>query len=229
MPFRLFANILLVFILSFSLLVATADAGIKEREKIEQSIRTLEEIMANPEEGLPPSLLGKAEAIAIIPNVIKAGVIIAGRFGRGVMLVRDENGKWGHPIFMTIGGGSLGFQVGAESTDVIVVFKDKRATEKIFRGKMILGADATVAAGPVGSRAEAMGDEKFRARILTYHRNRGLFAGVSLEGSVLSVDDEWNHDYYEKPLSARELVAGQGSVPADGVQLQEKLNAYNSQ
>ena len=229
MPFRLFANILFILIMISSLLVATAEAGIKEREKIEQSIRTLEEIMANPEEGLPPSLLGKAEAIAIIPNVIKAGVIIAGRFGRGVMLVRDENGKWGHPIFMTIGGGSLGFQVGAESTDVIVVFKDKRATEKIFRGKMILGADATVAAGPVGSRAEAMGDEKFRARILTYHRNRGLFAGVSLEGSVLSVDDEWNHDYYEKPLSARELVAGQGSVPADGVQLQEKLNAYNSQ
>jgi len=228
MPFRLFANILFIFIMLFSLLVATAEAGIKEREKIEQSIRTLEEIMANPEEGLPPSLLGKAEAIAIIPNVIKAGVIIAGRFGRGVMLVRNENGLWGHPIFMTIGGGSLGFQVGAESTDVIVVFKDKRATEKIFRGKMILGADATVAAGPVGSRAEAMGDEKFRARILTYHRNRGLFAGVSLEGSVLSVDDEWNHDYYEKPLSARDLVAGQGSVPADGAQLQEKLNSYNS-
>ena len=226
MPYRLFINVLLALILATAFLVNPVFAGIKEREKVEQTILTLDEIMAIPEKGMPPSLLGNAEAVAIIPNVIKAGVVIAGRFGRGVMLVRNDSGQWGHPIFITIGGGSLGFQVGAQATDVILVFKNKRGTDKIFRGKMTLGADAAVAAGPVGRRVEASTDEAFRASILSYSRSRGLFAGVSLEGSVLSVDDEWNQGYYEKPVKAQDLIDGKGNLPATGSKLKNKLNSY---
>lgn len=226
MPSRQFIHIFTVLFLSITLATAPVHAGIKEREKIEQSIATLDEIMANPEEGVPPALIANAEAIAIIPNVIKAGVIIAGRFGRGVMLVRNEAGDWGHPIFMTIGGGSLGFQIGAESTDIILVFKDKSATEKIFRGKMTLGADAAVAAGPVGSRAETSTDQAYRASVLSYSRSSGLFAGVSLQGFALSVDDDWNREYYEKPVNARELVKGEGSPPESGARLKETIDSY---
>jgi lipid-binding SYLF domain-containing protein len=226
MPFRQFIQIFTILFLFIALAIAPVHAGIKEREKIEQAITTLDEIMANPEKGVPPALIKSAEAIAIIPNVIKAGIIIAGRFGRGVMLVRNESGDWGHPIFMSIGGGSLGFQIGAESTDVILVFKDKSATEKIFRGKMTLGADAAVAAGPVGSRAETSTDQAYRARVLSYSRSSGLFAGVSLQGFALSVDDDWNRDYYDKPVNARDLVTGEGGVPESGTRLKETLNSY---
>lgn len=223
---KLFTRIIIASFIVFALSIVPTYAGINEREKIEQAILVLDEIMAIPEKGMPPSLLGNAQAIAIIPNVIKAGVIIAGRFGRGVMLVRGENGEWGHPTFITIGGGSLGFQVGAQSTDVVLVFKNKRGTEKIFRGKMTLGADAAVAAGPIGRRVEASTDEAFRANILSYSRSRGLFAGVSLEGSVLSVDDEWNREFYDRSVQAKELIAGKGSLPATGVKLKKKLNSY---
>ena len=229
MPHSLLTRITISVLTVLALSIVPAYAGINEREKIEQAIMVLDEIMSIPERGMPPSLLGNAQAIAIIPNVIKAGVIIAGRFGRGVMLVRNETGEWGHPIFITIGGGSLGFQIGAQSTDVVLVFKNKRGTEKIFRGKMTLGADAAVAAGPIGRRAEASTDEAFRASILSYSRSRGLFAGVSLEGSVLSVDDEWNREYYERPVNAEDLIAGKGSLPATGVKLKKRLNAFASQ
>ena len=228
MPFRLFTSIAIVLFLVVPFAVVPAHAGIKEREKIEQAIQILDEIMAIPEKGIPPSLLSNAEAIAIIPNVIKAGVVIAGRFGRGVMMVRNENGAWGHPIIITIGGGSLGFQIGAQSTDVILVFKNKRGTEKIFRGKMTLGADAAVAAGPIGRRAEASTDEAFQAGILSYSRSRGLFAGVSLEGSVLSVDDEWNREFYQRSVKAEDLIAAKGSVPPTGMKLKKKLDSYVS-
>ena len=226
MPCRLFFRFILTAFLVTTFLATNVHAGIKEREKIEQAIMTLDEIMAIPEKGMPPSLLGNAEAIAIIPNVIKAGVVIAGRFGRGVMLVRNESGAWGHPIFITIGGGSLGFQVGAQATDVILVFKNKRGTDKIFRGKMTLGADAAVAAGPIGRRVEASTDEAIRASILSYSRSRGLFAGVSLEGSVLSVDDEWNQGFYEKAVQTKDLINGVGNLPATGSKLKKKLNSY---
>ena len=222
---RLCKFIIVIFVSSF-LCVAPVFAGVKGREKVEQAILTLDEIMEIPEKGMPPSLLANAKAIAILPNVIKAGVVIAGRFGRGIMLVRNKSGQWGHPIFITIGGGSLGFQIGAQATDVILVFKSTRGTEKIFRGKMTLGADAAVAAGPVGRRIEASTDETFRAGILSYSRSRGLFAGVSLEGSILSVDDEWNKDFYDRSVKAEDLLAGQGRAPSVATRLKKKINSY---
>ncbi|PLX98834.1 MAG: hypothetical protein C0623_11190 [Desulfuromonas sp.] len=185
--------------------------------------------MEIPEKGIPPTLLANAEAIAIIPNVIKAGVVIAGRFGRGVLLVRNESGEWGHPIFITIGGGSLGFQIGAQATDVILVFKNRRGTDKIFRGKMTLGADAAAAAGPVGRRAEASTDETFRAGILSYSRSRGLFAGVSLIGSVLSIDDDWNRGFYERKVKPEDLISAIGSAPVVAGDLKKKIRAYAGQ
>lgn len=223
---QLFLYCMVAFI-SLAIFSAPAYAGIREREKIEQAILTIDEIMEIPERGVPPSLLASAEAIAILPNVIKAGVVIAGRFGRGVMLVRNENGRWGHPVFITIGGGSLGFQIGVQATDVILVFKNRRGTDKIFRGSMTLGADAAVAAGPVGRRVEAATDETFRAGILSYSRSRGLFAGVSLEGSILSVADDWNKGFYERAVKIDDLIAGKGNAPGVADKLKKKLNKYS--
>lgn len=218
---------LTVFLL-LTFCLPSVSAGVREREKVDQALLTLGEIMSIPEKGIPPALLANSEAIAIIPNVIKAGFIIAGRFGRGVMLVRSESGLWGHPMFVTIGGGSFGFQFGAQSTDIVLVFKKRAGTGQIFRGKMTLGADAAVAAGPVGRRVEASTDEAFRAGILSYSRSRGLFAGVSLEGSILSVDDEWNREFYEQNVSTEDLLAGKGSVPGVAEKLKKKLQTYSS-
>ncbi|PLX74372.1 MAG: hypothetical protein C0615_09485 [Desulfuromonas sp.] len=215
-----------ILILVITLVAGPAFAGIHERDKIDQVISTLDAAVVIPEKGIPRELLGEAAAIAIIPNVVKAGFIIAGRFGRGVILARNDEGAWGHPIFITISGGSLGFQFGAQSSDVILVFKKRKGVDKIVRGRMTLGADAAVAAGPVGRQAETSTDKSFRASVLSYSRSRGLFAGVSLVGSVLSVDEEWNHSFYEREVSSEELFTGSGGLPAEAVTLKEKIRTY---
>jgi len=204
-----------------SLLVITAVALVfvstqaiasgKEAEKVDSATEALNEIMAIPESGIPPSLLRDAHGIAIIPSVIKVGFVLGGRYGRGVLTVRNKGGEWSAPVFVSIAGGSVGWQIGAESTDVILVFKSGKSIDGILGGKFTLGADAAVAAGPVGRRAEAATDEKLKAEIYSYSRNRGLFAGVSLEGSVLQIVDESNAAFYGKEkIRPREILDGVG-------------------
>lgn len=144
--------------------------------------------------GIPPKLLAEAHGVAVIPRVIKAGFVAAGRGGHGVVLAKDEAGRWGDPVFVNLGGGSVGFQVGVESTDVVLVFRSKRSLERLLdgKGKLTLGADAAVAAGPVGRQAMAGTDAKLEAEILSYSRSRGLFAGVSLDGTVIRPDPGTN-------------------------------------
>lgn len=197
-------------------------AGPAENDKIDESIQVMNEIMAIPEQAVPPSLLANAYGIAIVPSVVKVGFIVGGRFGRGVLLVRDrETGRWSAPSFITLAGGSVGFQIGAQSTDVILIFKNRRGIDGIVTGKFTLGADAAVAAGPVGRKAEAATDAHLKAEILSYSRSRGLFAGVSLEGSVLDIDNEANSAYYGQPgIDAGEILYGQPSnLPRDADRL----------
>lgn len=155
---------------------------------------------------IPDSLLAEAHGVAIIPDVIKLGLVVGGQHGRGVVIIRERDGSWRAPLFVTITGGSIGWQVGAQSTDFLLVFKSQKSVDGLLQGKFTLGADAAVAAGPVGRRAEAATDTSLKAEILSYSRSRGLFAGVSLEGSALQVDDAANAAYYG--------VAGPGGVPA---------------
>jgi len=186
-------------------------AASEEGKKAEEATEVLKEVSAIPEKAIPPALLEGSYGVAILPNVIKFGFIAGGRYGKGLIAVR-ENGGWSDPSFVTITGGSVGYQIGAESTDIILVFKTKKGIEGVTRGQLTLGADATVAAGPVGREA-ATGKEP-KADIYSYSRSRGLFAGVALVGSSLEIDDRANADFYGRALAPDEIFSGAAKAPA---------------
>jgi lipid-binding SYLF domain-containing protein len=172
-------------------------AGSKETATVEESCEVVDALASIPLKGIPPSLFKDAQGVAIFPGVIKAGFIVGGRFGRGVFLVREMGDSWSPPKFVTITGGSLGWQVGAQSTDLVLLFKTRPSVERILKGKakLTLGADLAVAAGPVGRQAEAATDAQLRAEIYSYSRTRGLFAGLALEGAALVVDSTATDEY----------------------------------
>jgi lipid-binding SYLF domain-containing protein len=187
-----------------------AGAQVRETQVVDRSTAVLVELSRIPEGGIPPSLLRSAEGIAIIPGMIKAGFLASARFGRGVVLVKSKQQVWSEPVFVTLAGGGFGFQVGAQATDLILVFTNRRAIDGFLvgRGKFTLGADASVAAGPLGRQVGAGTDVRLQSEILTYSRSRGLFAGVSLEGASLSLDWKANVAYYGDVASPGEVLAG---------------------
>lgn len=206
---------MMALVMALTTTAAYAESG---AAKIEDCIEVVKAIKAIPEKGVPPMLLKDAQAIAIIPAVVKVGFVIGGRYGTGVVTVRDEKGKWTDPVFIKIAGGSLGWQIGAESTDLLLVFKTKKSVEGIFQGRFTLGADASVAAGPVGRSAEGATDLTLKAEIYSYSRSRGLFAGVALNGAAIMVDDDANASYYgKKYLGPRSVVAGEGGTRSRAV------------
>ncbi|MDJ0653055.1 MAG: lipid-binding SYLF domain-containing protein [Xanthomonadales bacterium] len=191
---------------------------------LEDAMDVMTEINQIPEEGIPESLLRGAEAIAIVPRVVKAGFVVGGRRGKGVIAVRDSRGAWSRPSFITLTGGSVGFQAGVQSSDVILVFKSRRSVEDLVRGKFTLGGDASVAAGPVGREARAATDLELKSEIYSYSRSRGLFAGVSLEGAALSIDHDANEEVYGVGVTPRKIFAGTvDQVPESIVDFQDHL------
>jgi lipid-binding SYLF domain-containing protein len=170
----------------------------EEATTVDGATEVLQALSALSVKAIPPALLQDAKGVAILPNVVKAGLIVGGRFGRGVVLVRCSEGGWYNPIFITLAGGGVGWQAGIQSTDLVLVFKTRSSLDRILRGKgkLTLGADAGVAAGPVGRQAEASTDTQLKAEIYSYSRSRGLFAGVSLEGAALLVDRDTNEAFY---------------------------------
>ncbi len=230
---------LFIFIVVFFLITALAMEGIQGRrksitselEKVNDAIEVIEEMVEIPEEGIPEALLSNAYGIAIIPKVIKAAWVVGGRYGKGVILVRNERGRWGNPCFVRIVGGSVGWQIGVQSADIILVFKRKKSIDSITEGKIILGADAAVAAGPVGRRAEVSTDIELKAEIYSYSKSRGLFAGISVEGSAIQIDEDANANFYNRDyLSAHDILFGGNSlnVPAVAKKLKEILTEYTS-
>lgn len=173
-------------------LAAPALAAPPPARTLENATDVLKELEAIPLKGIPPAMIADAKGVVIVPRVIKAGLVVAGRGGHGVALARDANGNWGAPVFLDLGGASVGFQAGVESTDVVLVFRSAKSLERVLAGKekLTLGADASIAAGPVGRAAMAGTDGKLEAEIYSYSRSRGLFAGVSLSGAVLIPDQE---------------------------------------
>ncbi len=166
---------------------AAAGENPADADAVRTAAELLREIMAIPEQSVPPALLRSAQGVAIVPGVVKVGFVLGGRHGSGIVLVRDEKGGWGDPHRITLTGGSLGWQIGVQSTDVILVFKTRKSVDGLMGGKFTLGADASVAAGPVGRHAEAATDVQLKAEVYAYSRSRGLFAGIALEGSALQV------------------------------------------
>lgn len=180
-------------------------------ETVEAATDVLTDLTKIPDKGIPPALLADAHAVAVIPKVIKIGFVIAGRGGHGLVVAKDKAGQWGEPVFLNLGGGSVGFQVGADSTDVVLVFRDKKSVERLLdgKGKLTLGADVAIAAGPVGRQAAAGTDAKLQAEILSYSRTRGLFAGVALDGTVIRPDDHTNTTFRAdlRPETAKQVAA----------------------
>jgi lipid-binding SYLF domain-containing protein len=188
--------IITMFLFTFSSPVTAGD----ETSKVRDAIEVMNDIMAIPEKSIPPSLLNNAYAVAVIPNVIKGGFVFGGRYGWGVLVVKTKEKKWSAPAFLSITAGSVGYQIGLQSIDVILVFKSKKSVDRMTKGKFTLGADASIAAGPVGRAASAGTDLRLEAEIYSYSRSRGLFAGVSLEGSALQMKDESNRLFYKKEV-----------------------------
>jgi len=164
--------------------------------RIAEATVAFQDIMAIPDKAVPEYLLKDAAGVAVIPRVVKVGFVVGGEYGRGVLLLRGESGELGNPIFITLSGGSVGWQIGAQSADIVLVFKTKRSADGVLRGDLTLGVDVAAAAGPLGRRARASTDVELKAEIYSYSRSRGFFAGLSLDGALLQIDDEANAAFY---------------------------------
>ncbi len=209
---------------------SAANAAIKETDRVVSAAEVMDKVMDIPEKAIPSALLDDAQGIAIIPGVIKVGFVLGGQYGRGVLVVRGKGGAWSDPVFVSLMSGSVGWQIGAESTDFVIVFKTRKSIEGIMKGKYTLGADAGVAAGPVGRHAGASTDVELKAEIYTYSRSRGAFAGVSLEGSALQVDDDANAAFYQrKEISPATILEGGRELhtPTAAGTLKKKLEKYS--
>ncbi len=202
-------------------LVATVAlyAANKEQKRLENSGVVMQEIMNTPE-NIPQDVMEKAECVIVFPSVLKAAFVVGANYGRGAMVCRtgkDFRGPWGAPAMYALEGGSVGFQIGGEATDLVLLVMNDRGASAILTSKVKLGGDASVAAGPVGRDASATTDATMRAEILSYSRSRGLFAGISLEGTTLRPDDDASADVYGRKITAREIVmGGNTSVPKSG-------------
>lgn len=198
----------------------------KEQERLENCGVVMQEVLNVPD-NIPQELLEKAECVIVIPSMTKIALGIGGSYGRGAMVCRagkSFNGPWGAPAMYALEGGSFGLQLGAESTDVVMLVMNNRGVDALLSSKVKLGGNASVAAGPKGRNLEASTDVTMRAEILSYSRARGLFAGVSLEGTSLRPDNDANKDVYGRKLTARRIVTGAAiSVPESGRHLVDVL------
>lgn len=207
-------------------LAAAADND-KETDRLENAGMVMEEIMNIPDD-IPQDLLDKAECVIVFPSVLKAAFIVGGSYGRGAMTCRGGEhftGPWGAPSMMALEAGSVGFQLGGQATDFVLLVMNPRGAQSILSNKVKLGADLAAAAGPKGRNASASTDITLRAEILSYSRSRGLFAGASLEGSTLRPDNDANEKLYGKKVTAEEIIRqGAVPVPASGKKLVSLLN-----
>jgi len=188
---------------------APASAQSKEQKRITDSSAALEELVRTPDQGIPQHILDRAEAIVVIPSLVKGGFIVGAEHGRGVMSVRDRAaGRWSSPGFVTLTGGSIGWQIGVQSVDLVLLVMNTKGVKDLLQNEFKFGANASVAAGPVGRHGEASTDASLSAEILAYSRAKGLFAGLSLDGASLRLDKDANKDFYGTTISADDVVRG---------------------
>ena len=199
-----------------------ARAQAKEEYRVLAAAEVLDTLRTQRDDVIPERLLQRAYAIAVIPEVYKGAFIVGGRHGEGVMVVRDARGRFSNPVFMAVTGGSVGWQIGAQKTEVVLVFTTRRGVEGLAGGKLTLGAGASVAAGPVGRQGEAAAG--LDAEVFSYSRNSGLFAGVALEGTALTIDNKANGRFYgKKGVLASEIMGG--TVTKDSENVRRLLTA----
>ena len=220
------------FVLMTMVLVAAGAAGVRaqadQAERIRNAATVLDEIMGAPDKGVPSGILDNAEAIAVFPSTIKGGFVLAAHRGKGVISARNRANKtWSPPAFLTVTGGSIGAQIGAQSIDLVLIVMNRRGLENLLQNQFKVGADGSVTAGPVGRSAEAATDIQMRAEILSYSRARGLFAGVSINGAAIRQDRDSNEGFYGDPFRTRSIILDGKVKPAEahGKDVQTWLDA----
>jgi lipid-binding SYLF domain-containing protein len=202
------SSLAVVFALSHPLMARQSDKNSTEAERAADAVNVLTEIMSIPESSIPEDLMARAHGIAVIPHVVKGAFGIGGQWGKGLMSQRREDGSWSAPAYIEIGGGSFGLQIGVQATDIVLVFTDEEGIKGILKGKVKLGADASATAGPVGRNAEVGTDVLLRSAVFAYSRSKGLFAGISLDGSVIGIDDSANRKIYGNNVTGKDILLG---------------------
>jgi len=208
--------VLLTLVILLCGVVFAADETTKESkasDRAQAAADVLNEIESAPDAGMPQEILGKAECVAVVPSMLKGGFIVGGKYGRGLASCRTPKG-WSAPAFFTITGGSVGFQIGGQAVDLVMLIMNNDGMQHLLTSKVALGADASVAAGPVGRHAEGNTDWKMRAQVLTYSRARGVFAGVSLNGAVMKQDKDSTREFYGHMMTFKAALTGEVDPPA---------------
>jgi lipid-binding SYLF domain-containing protein len=196
--------------------------------RLQTSAEVLTEIMSAPDKGIPRDLLEKSQCIVIVPGLKKGAFIVGAKYGKGFVSCRRHSGSgWSAPAGVIVEGGSFGFQIGGSETDAVMLVMNERGAGKLLSSKFTLGADASVAGGPVGRSSSADTDAKMQAEILTYSRSRGVFAGISLDGATLRPDKDSNAELYDSELTNQEIVTGKSKAPAAASALIAELNKYS--
>src|ERR1700685_2630011 len=219
---RILTITILIAIASLTAVASDRDDDVNRTQKAAQVFR---EIMNTPDQGIPSNLLESAKCIAIIPGDKKFAFVFGGSYGRGIATCRTGRG-WSAPMFVAIDGGSVGYQIGGSSTDIVMLFMNDHALQSLLSDKFKLGADASVAAGPVGRNAAAGTDLKLKAEILSYSRSKGVFAGVSLDGAVMQADKSGDKAMYGDDVNRHEILDGKVATPASARELVEELVGY---
>ncbi len=205
--------LLLALIVSLCSCCFAADEDTKVADRVEAAAQVLNDIQGAPDKGIPQEVLGSAECVAVVPSMLKGGFIVGAKYGRGLASCRTAKG-WSAPAFFVVTGGSFGFQIGGQAVDLVMLIMNKDGMRHLLSSEFALGADASVAAGPVGRHAEGNTDWKMRAEVLTYSRARGLFAGVSLNGAVIKQDKDSTRDFYGRMVPFKTALTGEIEPPA---------------
>jgi lipid-binding SYLF domain-containing protein len=224
-----YKNVLIVSMAGLGLVLpALASDRDDDIGRVQKATQVFHEIMATPDKGIPRDLLEKAKCVAIIPGEEKLAFIFGGNYGKGLAVCRTANG-WSAPMFVAVGGGSVGFQIGGSFTDAVMLFMNDHALQSLMRDKFKIGADATVAAGPVGRQAAAGTDIKLNAEILSYSRSKGIFAGASVDGAMVQADRSGDKAMYGSDVTHQEILNGKVAVPEPARRLLEELARYPAQ
>lgn len=212
-------HLFLVIPTAVTVMIASAWPALADKaeaiEKVQDATKVFKEIMDNSKTRIPQTVLRDAQGIAVIPNVIKGGFVIGGSRGRGILVVRTNRGSWSNPSFITLTSGSIGLQAGGQSSDVILVIRDKKSVETLLTKDFSFGGNVSVAAGPVGGDVVSVNDTQRNSNIYSYARNQGLFAGASLEGAKVAVDRDRNVEFYERKVTAQQIFTS--NLPTSNV------------
>jgi len=217
-------RLLTVLALGSGLAHAASDAA----DRLAAAAETFKEVMGTPDKAIPQGLLNKSACIVIVPGLKKGAFVFGAKYGKGFFACRNKNGVgWSAPGSIRVEGGSFGFQIGGEETDVFMLVMNQKGMDRLLSDKFTLGADAVVAAGPVGRSTQAETDAAMTAEILTWSRSRGLFAGISLNGATMRQDEDWNKELYGHAIKNREIITGTTAPPRAAAPLMTELNKYS--